>query len=385
MSRGSGGHDAAAAGPLRIAFLDSWHTSPHEGSGTAVGIERLARGLRGLGHRVRRLSPAKERSSSLLHRLRFNLTADRRLRSSGPWDLVVGFDVDGVLVRHGAPFVLCLKGVAADEARFETGRDRLLLSLMARLEASNARRARRVILPSRYSAEVVRREYGIPARTLRVVPEPLDLEPWEQLHREEIPRPSRPTILSVARQYPRKDTATLLRALARIRRRLPDVRLRVIGGGPELPRLRALARSLDLTQDTVTFEGAVPDDDVVRRAFFQAHVFCLPSLQEGFGIAFAEAMAAGLPVVAARAGAVPEVVADGETGVLVPPGDAGTLARVLVRLLTSVHEARRMGRAGRARAARFGVDRVARRFVDAATSLESLPASLASSHFTGDQ
>lgn len=363
--------DSASAPPpdgIRIAFLDSWKEGAHEGSGTAVAIAHLARGLEGLGHRVERLPPPGGPAPFQLRRLLFNLTAERRLRTHGPWDLVVGFDVDGFLARPDAPFVLCLKGVAADEARFERGRARLLLLFLARLEASNARRALRILVPSRYSAAVVSREYGVPPHVLSVVPEPMDLAPWDRLHHAEIPKPSAPSILSVARQYARKDTATLLRALPRVRESVPGARLRVIGGGPELERLRSLARSLDLVgapDGPVRFEGAVPDDELVRRAYFEAHVFCLPSLQEGFGLAFVEAMAAGLPVVAARAGAVPELVTHGETGLLVPPGDPGALAGALVRVLTSPGEADRMGTAGCLQARQFEVRTVARKFLEA--------------------
>ena len=90
---------------------------------------------------------------------------------------------------------------------------------------------------------------------------------------------------------------------------------------------------LYLNQKSVEFTGELPTDDEVRKEFFKADVFALPSLQEGFGLVFLEAMAAGLPIVAAHAAAVPEVVPDGEAGILVPPGDVDALAEALIRLL----------------------------------------------------
>ncbi|MEX2530407.1 MAG: glycosyltransferase family 4 protein [Gemmatimonadota bacterium] len=361
---------------LRIAFLDSWKATAHEGSGTAVGIALLAQGLEELGHSVDLVPPRTRRRGNLLaHRIAFNVSLRRRLERARPYDLLVGFDVDGVFLhgRRDTRFVLCLKGVAADEARFASGSDHLALSLLARLEAQNARGADRVLVPSRYSAGVAAAQYRIPRSSIGVVPEPIRLEHWDAL-RERIPsHAGPPTILSVARQYPRKDTATLLRAMAVLRREMPEARLRVIGGGPELGRLRTLARKLRL-EEAVTFEGAVPDSDEVRRAYFQADVFCLPSLQEGFGIVFLEAMAAGLPVVAARAGAAPEVVLQGRTGHLVHPGDHEELAAALTLMLSNPPVARRMGRAGRVRVEEFALERVCRRFLDAAGVGSATPA-----------
>jgi glycosyltransferase involved in cell wall biosynthesis len=76
----------------------------------------------------------------------------------------------------------------------------------------------------------------------------------------------------------------------------------------------------------------------------------MPSLEEGFGLPLAEAMAAGLPTVASRVGGMPEIVVDGETGILVAPGDADALADAIVRVLADPELGRRLGEAGRARA-----------------------------------
>jgi glycosyltransferase involved in cell wall biosynthesis len=219
--------------------------------------------------------------------------------------------VDGVFwgrsPQRTSPYVLALKGIAADEARFSRSiSERLLLSTLARWEKSNAEGADLVLVPSAYSAEIARTEYGCRDGRLRVVPEPIDLSLWEP-HHPPLPLPSRPTILSVARQYPRKDTGTLLRAALRVRREIPELHLRIVGGGPDLETLRGLSHKLGLDR-SVTFHGAVQDDREVRAAYQEAHLFALPSLQEGFGIVFLEAMASGLPVVATRAGAAPEVI-----------------------------------------------------------------------------
>jgi glycosyltransferase involved in cell wall biosynthesis len=114
----------------------------------------------------------------------------------------------------------------------------------------------------------------------------------------------------------------------------------------------------------VDLRGAVPSDGDVRSAFLDADVFCLPSLQEGFGIAFVEAMAAGLPIVAVRAGAVPEVVEDGVTGLLVPPSDPSAVAGAIIRLLDDREARFRMGEEGTRRAERFDLQRVADQFLE---------------------
>jgi glycosyltransferase involved in cell wall biosynthesis len=139
-----------------------------------------------------------------------------------------------------------------------------------------------------------------------------------------------------------------------------------------LETLRGLSHKLGLDR-SVTFHGAVQDDREVRAAYQEAHLFALPSLQEGFGIVFLEAMASGLPVVAARAGAAPEVIADGETGLLVPPGDSTALADALLRLLRDPEMRRRMGEAGRARVLGYGSEHIALAFLSAVAPILKEP------------
>jgi glycosyltransferase involved in cell wall biosynthesis len=116
--------------------------------------------------------------------------------------------------------------------------------------------------------------------------------------------------------------------------------------------------------DSVVFLGHV-DRDALALEYSRAHCFCLPTVQEGFGLVFAEAMAAGLPVVACRAAAVPEVVNDGETGLLVAPRTPAALAAALERLFDSEAMRREMGMAGQARVEALDLVPVARRFVEA--------------------
>jgi glycosyltransferase involved in cell wall biosynthesis len=168
--------------------------------------------------------------------------------------------------------------------------------------------------------------------------------------------------LCVARQYPRKHVADLIRAFAQVQRSLPRARLVVIGDGPEHARLRRLVQKLGL-QGGVQLLGALPDDAAVRAYYRRAAVFCLPSVQEGFGIVLLEAMAAGLPIVATTAAAVPEVVPHGQAGLLVPPSDPEALAEALIALLSAPGLRAEMGAFGAEYVARYDWARVAERFL----------------------
>lgn len=359
--------------PLLFAFLDSWHSDTERGSGTAVGIAGLARALEVVGQRVEVIRPTRG-GRGLAGRILFNISLPGRITSDRDRmpDVVVGFDLDGFRWARrrprGLPYLVALKGIAADEARFEqSARQRWLLRSIAALERRNAAGADRVLVPSRYSRQRAVDHYRIPAGKVDVVPEAVDLRPWRSLARKYRSVGARkrlrpPTILSVARQYPRKDTRSLIRAMKIVAEAHPAARLVVIGGGPELPRLRRLSGKLAL-EEHVSFRGAVAGDHDVREAYFDADVFCLPSRQEGFGIVFVEAMAAGLPIVAARAGAIPEVVEHGRTGLLVPPSDPDALAAALAKLLASPDERRMLGAAGTRAAERYGLEVVGRELV----------------------
>jgi glycosyltransferase involved in cell wall biosynthesis len=145
----------------------------------------------------------------------------------------------------------------------------------------------------------------------------------------------------------------LLQALPRIRQKCEDIRLMVIGDGPLREALREEARRLGVA-DIVEFTGYRDDAAALMGRF---DILVVPSLWEGFGLVLLEAMAAARPVVASRVSAIPEIVVDGETGILVPPSDPESLAEAVIRLLDDADLAERLGRQGRARLTRvFSVD-----------------------------
>jgi phosphatidyl-myo-inositol dimannoside synthase len=164
-------------------------------------------------------------------------------------------------------------------------------------------------------------------------------------------------VLAVARMYPRKHLHELVEAAVLLRARIPTVAVRIVGKGPEYERLRALVQRLRLA-GTVDLLGDVSASRLAVE-YVSAHCFCLPTVQEGFGIVFVEAMAAGLPVVGCRAAAVPEVVQHGRTGLLVAPGRVDELAEALAQVLDDPEMRRTMGEAGMERVESLDIDRVA--------------------------
>jgi glycosyltransferase involved in cell wall biosynthesis len=167
-----------------------------------------------------------------------------------------------------------------------------------------------------------------------------------------------PTILEVARLAEVKGQRTLLAAVAKLEATTVLVGRDLEQGGVYERTLRDEAERLGIA-DRVVFAGYRADVPAVLAG---CEVFCLPSAAEGLPLVVLEAMAQGKPVVATDVGGTAEAVADGETGLLVPAGDAAALADALGQLLADPERARRMGEAGRARVERdFSLAESARR------------------------
>jgi glycosyltransferase involved in cell wall biosynthesis len=168
----------------------------------------------------------------------------------------------------------------------------------------------------------------------------------------------RPIILGVGRLTKQKGFPYLLRAFRRVRSNVP-ARLVVVGDGEDRQSLTSLASKLDVERD-VAFVGFQRNP---YKFMARADAFVLPSLWEGFGLVLVEAMACGAPVVATRCRSGPEeIVSDGASGLLVPPGDANALSDAILNLLTSPPLARRLSTAGRRRAEDFRVETSARQY-----------------------
>lgn len=160
--------------------------------------------------------------------------------------------------------------------------------------------------------------------------------------------PVRQVVLCVARFVDDKDHPTLLAAFDRLHARLPEAELWLVGDGPLKPRFEFAARRLDCARNIRVFPGGADLTPFYR----QASALALSSLREGLPNVVLEAMACGVPVAATAVGGLPEVVEEGVTGLLSPPGDAPALARNLERLLADEEARARMGSRARAAALR---------------------------------
>jgi glycosyltransferase involved in cell wall biosynthesis len=390
--------------PLRIALL-SYRSKPHCG-GQGIYVRHLARELAELGHRVDVLSgqpypdldgPAlgsgggevnlRPLPSLDLYRdddpfrtppfgewrdridalevammwtggfpepLTFSLRAARLLEASRDrYDVVhdnqsLGYGLLRV-ARLGLPLVATVHHPITVDRRVEIAaatslKRRLSLQRWYGFAAMQARVARRVpalITVSENSARDIVRDFGVRRDTVRVVPVGVDTATFAP---SPLPRvPGR--IVSVASSdSPMKGARVLLEAVAKLGTER-DVELVVVGQPkPDGP----VAQSVDELgiADRVRFVSGLPDRELAA-LFASAEVAVVPSLYEGFSIPAVEAMACATPLVATRAGALPEVV--GDCGVLVDPGNPSDLAAALGRLLDDEPQRRRLGAEGRQR------------------------------------
>ena len=165
------------------------------------------------------------------------------------------------------------------------------------------------------------------------------------------PKRGAPRIVSVGRLQSPKDPITLVQALGRLSGH--DFTAFVVGEGPERTAVEAEVRRLGLEKDI----ELVGERDDVAEILAESDIFVLASRSEALPLTVLEAMAAGLPVVAPRVGGLAELVVEGETGLLVPPGDPAALADALGRLIDEPGLREQFGRAGRARAEEhFAID-----------------------------
>jgi glycosyltransferase involved in cell wall biosynthesis len=140
-----------------------------------------------------------------------------------------------------------------------------------------------------------------------------------------------------------KGLRVLIEAFLEARKVNPHIKLTLVGDGPDRELLERLSAPAD---DRISFRGALSQAEVAEE-LRNADIFVLPSFAEGVPVVLMEAMASGLPVICTSVGGVPELVAQGESGLLVPPGDVHSLVDAIVELSTDASARQRMGMAGR--------------------------------------
>jgi glycosyltransferase involved in cell wall biosynthesis len=287
------------------------------------------------------------------------------LRRRGYWDL--GLDLRLLrLVRDFRPDVLHSFLFLANLHAALVGRLARVPAVVVSQRSSNssnlspfwrrvARRSQRLADRLILNSQALRAEEeaaGFPPERIVVVPNGVARRETTALDRTALGLPAGPLVLSIGRLEERKGQGYLIEAWAAVHRREPSARLVLLGDGPTRPELERKARELGL-------------QDCVRLGGFQARVaeyldagdaLVHPSLTEGMPNVVLEAMAAGKPVVATRVGGIPELVADGESGLLVAPRDPAALADALIRLIREPGLAAELGRNARCRAReRFSV------------------------------
>ncbi len=217
------------------------------------------------------------------------------------------------------------------------------------MEADAARRAHALSSPSQSLADILRSEWKLNGRAIRVLPYPIDTgrlpaQPWAG---------GTPTALFIGRFEQRKGVHVLVEALPEVVKRVPNAKLRLAGGHAESIRgadrytqaLRDRIRALGLDAH-VEFLGW-QKRDALPALYQSAWAVVVPSLYDNYPNVCLEAMASARPVVGTRVGGIPEMVQDGASGWLVKPEDASALATALIEALGNEAEANRRGEAGR--------------------------------------
>lgn len=215
------------------------------------------------------------------------------------------------------------------------------------LAAMHARRADRVIVPSRYTAAHVEQLLHVAGDRITVCPPGAPEWPAAPARRS---APEEPYLLFVGTLEPRKNVGVLLEAYAQLVIRRPDAPRLVLAGKSTEHAARWLsAIEIPPLAGKVEYRGYVADSDR-RRLYEEASLFICPSLDEGFGLPVLEAMSLGIPVVASARGAIPEVL--GDAGVLVEP-DADAIRGAIERMIADPALAARYAAKGRGRSRQF--------------------------------
>lgn len=211
---------------------------------------------------------------------------------------------------------------------------------------------------SSFLRDETERSFGVGKDRIRVIPNFIDTERYRRedkpCHRATLAPEGEKVVMHISNFRPVKRVQDVVEVFAEMRQSLP-ARLVLVGDGPDRPRAQTRAQELGVEDDVVFLGKHTSVDELLACA----DLFLLPSESESFGLVALEAMACGVPVVASRVGGIPEVVSDGETGVLAAVGDVSGMAQAAVSILEDSGRWDEMSRSARARAEKvFSADRV---------------------------
>lgn len=335
---------------MRILHLAKYYW-PRSGGMERV-VQGLAEGASSLGHQVEVVAVESMGRAGTSVRQRSSVTKAFSLAALGSQEIAPGYiaaawkRADVIHVHHPHPLadVACLLRAGRTPVVVTQHADsrRSIYRPVTRLVL---RRAGAIVVPSRAHLALSTELTGYESK-VEIIPFGIEHTRWELV--PPTPPGAPPRAIFIGRLVAYKGLDILLRALERV----PDLRLDIVGAGPEGPRLRTLAQALAIT-DRVRWYGEYPDEDLPRR-MADADFLVLPSVtvEEMFGLVVLEAMAAGRPVITtAVPSAVREVNAAGVTGLEVPLRDVPALAQALETLSHDPERRRKMGEAGRKRVA----------------------------------
>lgn len=268
-------------------LVTSWPTTLGQGSGTALFVESLQKAVEAGGRSVELINPpldTHDYTQFTLDRFWFNIQfAQQADRTATDADWILGLDYNGFALprRYHQPFIASLRAVFADLSETEPDPFRTMLRAQAYFEGQNARHADWITTPSDYAKAKIVEYYGVDDSKVHAIPNGINIAEWDALWAA-IPEPDRsrrPTVLAVSKLYPRKKIDTLIRAVSVLRQHLPDIDVRIVGGGFEWDALQHLTLDLGVS-DNVTWLGDINDRQRVVAEFRRCHVFTHPSIQD---------------------------------------------------------------------------------------------------------
>lgn len=384
--------EVAADRPLHIVLVNQWYPPDGGWGGTAAYAYYAARAFAALGHHVTVLSTGRpgvevEADGVVVHRLKPIAEPwwSRRIPVAGPYlrtvrhlihsyrvsravaaidrerpaDIVEFPEINAeglvyllrrrrapVAVRCHTPHLLLKPSFTREECYFD-------FDFIWKLERLSIRRADTITSPSDDLRRRIAHACKLSAEQVAVIPHPVPLS--DQDHTDNDRESQTVRLLHVGRLERAKGAFTLIRAIRAAARQIPNLRITFVGATRTMVTGEAVVDVLKrelagaLPAERIAFTGYVEQEDLPKY-YREADICVVPSeLYESFSYTCAQAMAAGRPIVATRTGGIPEVVADGECGILVPPGDDAALASAIVQLARDPDLRTRQGAAGRAR------------------------------------